>query len=554
MHGRLRRTLVLAVTLAMSLVAPAATVRATGALDLTGERLFASAAVAGAGQDAVTWHCEQNGTSTFSFIATGIATGPYPGTFVATGSGTIGAQFVPPNQGVQVGPINTWESAFTITWAGGTIMGTTSVAIGYLGGYCVEPVQPNPFSGINLGLQTATFDASQGSDTDAGNTSLTSSYLCQDACADAFEQKFRPDVQIGTVPGPPRGVTAAAGDQTLALSWLPPSSDGGQPITNYWMTAFVGANSQTFSVGIQQTTLTFSGIDNDLTIAFAVAAENINGRGPDSELSAWVTTRAGAPEPQLATEAIAPTGGAGTTDPGHVGPTPADPVTTDVTVPSTTNGGTLSISETSLDPAPTGYVFFGQQVVIESTAATDTTHPLAIVFHMDPSLVPATIFRNGVPIDQACSPAGTASPAPCIASGAGTATITILTDHASTWNVGMRAYSFSGFFSPVDKPPVVNSVKAGSAIPIRFGLGSNRGLQVFATGYPKSQRVTCDSASPIDAIEETVSTASVLLTYSAGTNLYQYTWKTDKAWAGTCRKFTLTLRDGSVHEAIFTFK
>jgi hypothetical protein len=34
---------------------------------------------------------------------------------------------------------------------------------------------------------------------------------------------------------------------------------------------------------------------------------------------------------------------------------------------------------------------------------------------------------------------------------------------------------------------------------------------------------------------------------------YTYNWKTNPAWAGTCRKFVLTLSDGSTHEALFRF-
>jgi hypothetical protein len=35
---------------------------------------------------------------------------------------------------------------------------------------------------------------------------------------------------------------------------------------------------------------------------------------------------------------------------------------------------------------------------------------------------------------------------------------------------------------------------------------------------------------------------------------YTYVWKTDRSWAGTCRKFVLTLSDGTTHEALFRFK
>ena len=33
------------------------------------------------------------------------------------------------------------------------------------------------------------------------------------------------------------------------------------------------------------------------------------------------------------------------------------------------------------------------------------------------------------------------------------------------------AFNFTGFFPPVDNPPTINTVKAGSAIPVKFSLG-----------------------------------------------------------------------------------
>jgi len=50
-------------------------------------------------------------------------------------------------------------------------------------------------------------------------------------------------------------------------------------------------------------------------------------------------------------------------------------------------------------------------------------------------------------------------------------------------------YNFSGFFPPVDNPPVVNVVNAGRAIPVKFSLGGNKGLNIFAPGYPVSQQI-----------------------------------------------------------------
>ena len=118
-------------------------------------------------------------------------------------------------------------------------------------------------------------------------------------------------------------------------------------------------------------------------------------------------------------------------------------------------------------------------------------------------------------------------------------------------------YDFTGFLAPVDNPgsgttPVVNSIKPGSAVPVKFTLGGDMGLGVLATGAPTSAAYAC--ATGIDApVEQTVSANASGLTYDAVLAQYSYVWKTDKAWAGTCRRFTLTLKDGTVHEALFKF-
>ena len=112
--------------------------------------------------------------------------------------------------------------------------------------------------------------------------------------------------------------------------------------------------------------------------------------------------------------------------------------------------------------------------------------------------------------------------------------------------------AFTGFFAPVDNPPTVNVAKAGSAIPLKFSLGGNRGLAIFAPGFPRvvTTRATGD---PTDEIETTVTAGGSSLSYDASSNRYQYTWKTEKSWTG-CRRLEVQLVDGSVHVASFRFK
>jgi hypothetical protein len=114
-------------------------------------------------------------------------------------------------------------------------------------------------------------------------------------------------------------------------------------------------------------------------------------------------------------------------------------------------------------------------------------------------------------------------------------------------------FLFSGFFAPVDNPPVLNQVKAGQAIPVTFSLGGNEGLEIFMPDSPVSQKIGCDTTAPVDAIETTVTAGSSSLTYNPSTDQYTYVWKTDKAWANTCRQLLVQLLDGIAHMANFKF-
>lgn len=116
------------------------------------------------------------------------------------------------------------------------------------------------------------------------------------------------------------------------------------------------------------------------------------------------------------------------------------------------------------------------------------------------------------------------------------------------------AWPFSGFEHPVDALPAVNAVKAGQAVPVRFSLGGDRGLDVFAPGYPRSREIACGSDDLVDGVEETVSPGSAALTYAAGTDRYQYVWKTDRAWSGQCRQLVVAFADGSVQRANFALR
>ena len=147
-------------------------------------------------------------------------------------------------------------------------------------------------------------------------------------------------------------------------------------------------------------------------------------------------------------------------------------------------------------------------------------------------------------------------------SGVGSKTATVaagtVQDNAGNTSLSVECdysvvYDFAGFFRPVDMGGVVNSVKAGSAVPIKFSLHGNQGLDIVAAGSPTLTLTACTAGASVDAIEETVTAGGSTLTYDAVTDQYVYVWKTVKTWSGKCGTFALTLDDGTTHTAKFSF-
>jgi WD40-like Beta Propeller Repeat len=115
-----------------------------------------------------------------------------------------------------------------------------------------------------------------------------------------------------------------------------------------------------------------------------------------------------------------------------------------------------------------------------------------------------------------------------------------------TIDAPVAPYAFDGFYG-IANAPALNQARAGQAIVLSFGLGGNRGLDVFAAGYPRSQAISCDSKTVIgsDGAE------SAALYYANGR--YRYQWRTQRAWTRTCRQLVLRFRDGTERRAYFRF-
>jgi len=115
------------------------------------------------------------------------------------------------------------------------------------------------------------------------------------------------------------------------------------------------------------------------------------------------------------------------------------------------------------------------------------------------------------------------------------------------------AYDFTGFYDPVMNAPVVNIIKAGSTVPVKFSLGGNWGKDIFEYGYPVLMKCKDCTFSSFEPDKLLYMDKSKLL-YDAKLDQYIFTWKTKKDWSGTCWILNILLNDGSIHQAYFKIK
>jgi hypothetical protein len=121
-----------------------------------------------------------------------------------------------------------------------------------------------------------------------------------------------------------------------------------------------------------------------------------------------------------------------------------------------------------------------------------------------------------------------------------------------TQNVAV-VWRFTGFLTPVANPPSLNDANAGATVPIKFSLGGNAGLDIFAAGSPSSSGFTCPAAAAAAIMVVASPARTNALSYDARTGVYTYSWVTSKSWKNSCRSLTLTLADGTSHDAYFRF-
>jgi uncharacterized repeat protein (TIGR01451 family) len=251
--------------------------------------------------------------------------------------------------------------------------------------------------------------------------------------------------------------------------------------------------------------------------------------------------------------------GSGFTDPGATATVCGNPITVTTTGAANPNApGTYTITYSA---TANGFTTQATRIV----TVEDTVAPVITLNGANPMVVGfGTVFTDpGATASDGC--AGNLTSAIVVTGSVDTNTVGFYaltytvsdpSGHTDTKvrTVQVSPYNFTGFFSPIDNPPVVNQVNSGQSIPIKFSLGGNQGMNIFAAGSPSSVQINCNTNDPISDVQEIETPGSSGLTYEAGSNQYKYIWKTEKSWKNQCRTLTVTLRDGTVHTAKFKFK
>jgi hypothetical protein len=237
---------------------------------------------------------------------------------------------------------------------------------------------------------------------------------------------------------------------------------------------------------------------------------------------------------------------------GDNGPSGVASCTADVTVNA--DGVNQAVTGTCTDAA--GNV----SDTITATVNRDTGLP-SVAFDGGPSDGESYYFGS-VPDAPRCIASDSLSgiAGACTVRGYGTAVGTHVIDVEATDRAGntrtvsrtyhVLAWTGSGFYQPVDMGGVLNKVKGGSTVPLKFELfaGSTELTDIAATKSFKYGPITCSASAPVDAIE-VVTTGGTSLRYDSTGGQFVQNWKIPTATG--CYSATMTAQDGTTIWAKF---
>jgi hypothetical protein len=217
-------------------------------------------------------------------------------------------------------------------------------------------------------------------------------------------------------------------------------------------------------------------------------------------------------------------------------------------------GADQSRSETIYDNAGNSATDGVENIDVDLVAPTDISISGAVNYYFGDTPGTATCTADGGTSGlDSCTVTGYGEGA--VGSYTATATATDAAGNVSTetTNYSVLAWTFSGFYQPVDMAGVVNTVKNGSGVPLKFEIfAGETELSDTSLVTMSAIKVGCTSGTTESEVELTTSGATSLR-YDATEGQFIFNWKTPKA-PNTCYDVTVTSLDGSSITAKFKLR
>ncbi len=215
---------------------------------------------------------------------------------------------------------------------------------------------------------------------------------------------------------------------------------------------------------------------------------------------------------------------------------------------------TLSSGPFGITTGPDGNVWLTQSAV-SAVAKVELVPPdteAPVVTLVSPGDGSAFLVGQAVTVDYTCTDGGGSGLASCIGTvadgdpldtatpGVRHVTVAALDGAGNTASVTHDVVVLSSWDGRLALPPAVASLKAGQPADLRFDIGGDLGA-LLEPGAPWTLGVDCVTRAPL---EPETSAVAVGQAFRFVGGRYTFRWRTERAWAGTCRQLVLPFAIG----------